>query len=376
VLPALVTGGVERGTVEIAAALARAGWRSLVASSGGPMVHEIERAGGKHFTLPLASKNPITMRRNAARLADLVRAETVDLIHARSRAPAWSAYWAASRLKIPFVTTMHSTYGGETGLKHRYNSVMSRGVRVIAISDFVAEHAMRVYGVGADRLRVIPRGVDLTRFDPDAIHASRLVALAREWRIEDGVPIVLLPGRLTRWKGHMELLAAVARLGSRDLQVILVGDDRQKPAYRRQIVEEVAALGLSGKVKMVGDCRDMPAAYMLADVVVSPSVEPEGFGRVAIEAQAMGRPTIASDHGGSRETVIPGETGWLTPPGDVEALALALAAALALGPAERLELGRRSRDNAASRFDHRRMEVSTLGVYTEILFPGAEGAGY
>ena len=371
VLPALVTGGVERGTVEITQALVEAGWRAVVASSGGRMVHEIERAGGTHVTLPLKTKNPFGIRRNIRRLAALIERENIDLVHARSRAPAWSAYYAALQTGRPFVTTFHNVYGGQGRLKHWYNSIMARGLRVIAISAFVGKAAARTYGVEEDRLRVIPRGVDLKHFDPDAVNPSRLVQLAKEWQLKDGLPVVMLPGRVTRWKGHADLLYAMQRLPHRDFQVVFVGDHEQKPAFREELVRLVREIGLEGHVQLVGDCRDMAAAFMLADVVVSASTEPEGFGRVAVEAQAMGRPVVATDHGGSQETVLPGETGWLVPPGDRDALAQAIGEALALAPADRAELKERARAFMIERFDKRLMCQATLDVYTEVLFPDA-----
>jgi glycosyltransferase involved in cell wall biosynthesis len=371
VLPALVTGGVERGTVDIAASLVAAGWRAIVASSGGPMVRELERAGAEHVTLPLDSKNPLRIRRNIKPLVELIQHCPVDLVHARSRAPAWSALWAANRSNTAFVTTVHSTYGGASRAKRWYNSVMGKGARVIAISDFVGAYATETLGVGPDRLRVIPRGVDLDRFDPALVTAPRLIALARQWRLEDGKPVVMLPGRITRWKGQIELIDAIAWLGRSDIQVLLVGSEEQKPQFRDELIRRIGHHGLGGVVRLVGDCRDMPAAYMLADVVVSASIEPEGFGRVAVEAQAMGRPLVATDHGGSQETIAAGETGWLVPPGDPAALAEAIEGALALDPEQREVLGERGRAWVAQNFTIDRMCAATLAVYEELLYPAA-----
>lgn len=367
VLPALHTGGVERGTVDIALALVAAGWRAVVVSAGGPMAREIERGGGVHVTLPVDSKNPLTMRRNVGRIASVIRQHAVDIVHARSRAPAWSSYYAARRTGRPFLTTYHGVYNAGSAFKRWYNSIMVRGTRVIAISEFIAHHVVGEYGVDPTRVRVIPRGIDLLNFDPANVTAERVIALAKSWRLPDGVPVVMMPGRVTRWKGHTVLVEAMARLGRRDICCLFVGSDQGRTEYRAEIAALVDRLGLGGVVRSVDHCRDMPAAYMLADVVVSASTDPEAFGRVLAEAQAMGRPVIGTDHGGARETVIPGETGWLVPPGDPEALAAALAAALALDVDQREALGLRAIAHIRERFSRHEMCASTLAVYAEIL---------
>jgi len=332
------------------------------------MAREIERAGAIHVELPLDSKNPVTMRRNVERLAQLIKRERVDIIHARSRAPAWSALGAARRTGCHFVTTFHNAYGHGSWLKRRYNAVMAEGERVIAISRFVAEHAMAVYGVAPEKLRIIERGVDFSRFDPDRTSPERVIRLAREWQLPDGLPVVMLPGRLTGWKGQLVLIDAIARLAKRNLRCVILGAG--KPRYRQQILAAIAGRG-QGLFQLVEDCRDIPAAYMLADVVVSASTRPEGFGRVIAEAQAMGRPVIATDHGGAREIVLDGETGWLVPPNDPTALGRAISGALALGAEERVALARRSIAHMRAHFSVERMTERTLAVYEEILFPAA-----
>ena len=370
IVPSLVSGGAERGTVELAAALAEAGWRSYVASSGGALERAVIQAGARHLTLPLASKNPLVMRRNTNALVRLIRELGIDLVHARSRAPAWSA-WAAARVTgCRFVTTFHNAYGARTALKRRYNSVMARGERVVAISHFVADHAATVYGIGPDRLRVIPRGVDLGSFDPMRIGAQRVADLARQWRLPSDTPVVMLPGRLTRWKGALDLIAAIAALGRRDLCCVLVGSE-QHCGFRKELDAATARLGVAALFRIVGECRDMPAAYMLADVVVSASSDPEGFGRVVVEAQAMGRPVVATDHGGARETILPGVTGWLVPPRDPVALASAIDEALLLPANERECLARRAITHVAAHFTREAMCARTIGVYEELLFPEA-----
>jgi glycosyltransferase involved in cell wall biosynthesis len=373
VLPALVTGGVERGAVDLAQALAQRGWISLVASSGGPMVRELERAGARHITLPLDSKNPFVMRANVARLADAIAEHRVDIVHARSRAPAWSARAAAKRTGTRFVTTFHNAYGAKTALKRRYNAVMGTGGRVIAISEFVARHAIETYGIPEERVRVVPRGIDMTRFAPDRIAHDRFIALARQWGLPDGEPVIMLPGRLARWKGHAVLIAALRVLGRPALTCLFVGSGGER--YRRALEADMARNPPPCAVRFVGECRDMPAAYKLADVVVSASTEPEGFGRVAVEAQAMGRPVIATAHGGALETVLPGETGWLVPPGDAAALAAALAQALDLAPEARLALGDLAMAHVHANFTVERMTERTIAIYAELLGIGAHALG-
>ena len=369
VVPALEVGGVERGTVDVAAGLVRAGWRAVVASSGGAMAEQIRRAGGVHVELPLARKTPWALWRNARALGELVREHRVDIVHARSRAPAWSARAAARRRGVPFVTTFHGVYGSAGRAKRAYNSVMAKGDAVIAVSDFVGRHVAETYHVPPERLRVIHRGIDTEYFDPKAVSDSRVIDLARQWRLPDGWPVVMLPGRPARWKGHGTLIDAAALLGRRDLCILLVGADqgRDKSRYRRELEARIAAAGLQGIFRLTRSCRDMPVAYMLADLVVSSSTEPEAFGRVAVEAQAMGRPVVATDHGGSRETVIDGETGRLVPPDDPGALADAIRSLLALAPGERSAMSRRARKNALARFTTERMCDRTLALYRDLL---------
>ncbi len=367
VLPSLVTGGVERGAADVAAALVAAGWKSIVVSEGGPMVREIERAGAIHVTLPVASKNPFTMRKNVGRLVEVGRAHGVDLVHARSRAPAWSARSAARQLGVPFVTTFHGTYNFGNPIKRWYNSIMARGTRVIAISDFIAKHAIENYGVSPAIVRVIHRGVDIARFDPARVSAERVIKLARDWRLPDGLPVIMLPGRLTRWKGQTLLIDAAAKLGRRDVVVLFVGSDQGRTSYRRELENLVRKRGLEGIVRIVDHCNDMAAAYMLADVVVSASTDPEAFGRVVAEAQAMGRPVVAPEHGGAPEILKPGETGWLFRAGDSDGLAEALRAALALDPAARDDLAGHAIAHVNDRFTKARMCAATLDVYEEVL---------
>jgi len=366
VLPALGGGGVERGTVEIAAAIAQAGGGSLVASAGGRLAPAIERAGARNIFLPLATRNPLRIWRNAARLGEIIRREHVDIVHARSRAPAWSAWFAARRMGAHFVTTYHGAYREDLPLKRRYNAVMARGEIVIAASHFIASLVCTRHGADAARIRVIPRGVDISVFDPDAIATDRIARLARAWRLPDGVPTIMLPGRLTRWKGQTVLIDALARMRHGEAIVVLVGAP-QRRRYADELIALATRLGLADRLRLAGDCDDMPAALMLSDVVVNASIEPEAFGRVVIEAQAMARPTIATDHGGAAETIEHGVTGWRVPPADPGALAAALDDALVLPADERAALGARARASVAAHYTVQSMQAATIEVYREVL---------
>lgn len=367
VLPALEPGGVARGAIDVATALAKAGGASIIASAGGPFVRDLEQMGVRHVALPLDSKNPLVMRRNVEALTAVVRDDDIGVVHARSRAPAWSAIFAAQRTGARFVTTFHGAYSGGGGPKRLYNSVMARGRRVIAISDFIARHVSDVYRVEPERLVTVPRGIDTKTFAPANVDAERVARLADAWDLPGGVPVVMLPGRLTRLKGHAVLIAALARLERRDLCCVLVGSDQGRARYRDELERLTESRGLRGMVRIVDHCRDMPAAYMLADVVVSASTRPEGFGRVTAEAQAMGLPVIATEHGACRETIVPDETGWLVPPDDPEALARTLNRVRHVGPDARRVLAVRARRHVTENLTVELMCERTLAVYESLV---------
>jgi glycosyltransferase involved in cell wall biosynthesis len=368
VTPELETGGAEQTTLDVAAAVVRAGGRSIVASRGGRMAAELTRSGAAMALMPVQSKNPLTILANAARLAQLIEREKVTVVHARSRAPAFSALIAARATGRPFLATYHGVYGGGGAVKRWYNAIMTRGEVVIANSEFTKAHVIAEHGIDPARVVAIPRGVDLDRFDPARVSAERLEALRAAWGVAADDPRVkiLLAGRLTRWKGQGLLIAAAARLkaaGRRDFLIILAGDDQGRRAYRAELEAQIAAAGLGEAVKLVGHCADMPAAYLIADIVCAPSLEPEAFGRTAVEPQAMGRPVLAADHGAARETVAPGETGWLVAAGDAEAWAKALAEAIDVGPERRAAMGRAGAARARKLYSVEAMCEATLKVY-------------
>jgi glycosyltransferase involved in cell wall biosynthesis len=371
VLPSLVSGGVERGTIDVAQALVKAGWRALVVSQGGPLVRELDRAGAEHIVLPLNTKNPRRVKENIGRIAEVIRRENVSLVHARSRAPGWSAREAAKETGVPFVTTFHGIYSlGPFGLKKFYNRVMADGEIVIAVSNFVRDHILENYKIPAERIRVIHRGIDAIGYDEKNVTSTRLIQVAQKWRLQDAGPVIMLPGRLTALKGHDVLVDALAELkhrrgGTLDLRCLMIGQGA--PGFAERIMSHAQARRVDGNVQVIQDCNDMPAAYMVTDVVVVASTRPEAFGRVIAEAQAMGRPVVACSHGPTAEIIVPGVTGWMFTASDPVSLADALERALGLSREERASLAKQASERARALFNKEEMCAKTLAVYDEVL---------
>ena len=366
VLPSLVAGGAERGAVDVAVALLKAGGNVIVVSSGGGMTAELERAGATHITMNVASKNPFVMRANGRRLARLATKHRVDIIHARSRAPAWSAIRAAELSGAAFMTTFHAAYKFKSEAKRRYNAVMARGERVIAISEFIAGHIRETYGIDEEKLTVIPRGVDVDRLKRGTVSSERTIKLMREWRAPEDLPLLLMPARLTRIKGHEVLIEALAIRGKRDLFCVIVGATDADAEYRRSLEKLIEAKGLGDRVRIAGTCSDMAAAYNAAALVVAPSIVPEGFGRVPVEAQAIGKPVIASALGGFKETIEDGVTGLLFPPGDAAMLAQAIDSVMALSWEDRERLAEHAAAVVRTRFTKDEMCRATMQVYADL----------
>lgn len=368
VLPRLESGGVERGTVEITAAIREAGMKPLVASAGGALIAHITHAGGEHITLPLERKNPFIIRQNAWRLYRLIKSRNVSLIHARSRAPAWAAYYAAKWARIPFITTFHGIYGTESNVKKRYNSIMVKGARVIAVSEFVREHILSTYAVDPAIIRTIPRGVDFALFDETRLIPDRIQQLTKSWGLFDNFsPVIFCPGRISRIKGQHVLIEALATLPDLPYLCIIAGSDIGHEDYREELQDLIRERGLESKVHIASSTHFMAEAYTLSNLVVVPSVQAESFGRIAIEAQAMGRAVIATDHGGARETIFNNETGYLVPPGDVEMMAAAIRFALGRDAQTTQAMADYARAHVRAHFSSQRMKADTVAVYRELL---------
>jgi len=372
VTPALEAGGVERTTIELAEAIKRAGGLALVASAGGRLEPELAAAGGELVRLPVDSKNPITVWRNAGHLARVAKKREINIIHARSRAPGWSAWMAARRLNLPFVTTYHGIYNATNPAKRFYNSIMARGDIVIANSQYTRAHVLKEYKLDPDRVVAIPRGVDVDQFDPGKIAALDIASIRRGWGLapNDKRFVVILPARLTRWKGQRVLIEAMERINANRpgaVKAILAGDAQGRRGYEQELRATIMATGLREHVAIVGHIPHMEVALAASDAAVFPSIEPEAFGRGAVEAQAMARPVIAAAHGGLSETVVQGQTGLLTPPNDSRALADAIEQLIDMGPEQRAEMGRRGRERARRLYSKSALQAATLQVYDRLL---------
>lgn len=378
IIPDLDTGGAELSAIEIAGAITQAGGRAIVLSRGGRLEADLKAAGGEFVRFPAATKNPAKIISNAFAIARLISREGAAIIHARSRAPAWSALIAARRTGIPFVTTYHGAYNEKGSLKRLYNSVMARSDVIIANSHYTSRLVQDRYSTPDERIRVIHRGVDMEKFDPRLIPAERVQQLRDGWGLKAGERAVLHPARLTTWKGQGTVISAAGLLKAQGrldgIVVILAGDAQGREAYADGLREQIASAGLSEHVRLVGHVADMPAAFAASSAAIVASIEPEAFGRTATEAQAMGCPVIATNIGAPPETVlaepavsIDSATGWLVAPGDAGALADALGQLLALPAENVLEMGQRARRRVAENFSLEAMKKQTLNVYDGLL---------
>lgn len=363
-LPELESGGVERGTLEIGKYLADNKHRSIVISAGGRMVDQLVEEGSTHINWKVGSKSPLTLKYMLP-LRNLLKRERVDVLHLRSRMPAWVGYlvWKSlPRKNRPvLVTTFHGFYSVNS-----YSAIMTKGMGIIAISKSIENHIRQAYGVKKS-IELIFRGVDKEKFDPDSVVSERIERFRRSWNLDPEKPVVMLPGRLTRLKGQDIFIQALARMKGRNFQALLVGDVEDNPGFAAELSELIKNLGLEKDISLVGHCDDMPAALILADVVVSASSnEPEAFGRTTIEAMAMGKPVIATAHGGSLETVTPEKTGWLVEPGSVESLAAALDDALS-SPEKMKQFGSAGKAAVNSTFTMKNMCEKTLTFYQELI---------
>lgn len=363
VCPALESGGIEQGTLDMAIAVQRAGHHSIVASNGGKMTKFLEAAGIEHIQLPLHQKSPIKIYTNAFALSQLIPEKNVTLVHARSRAPIWAAAMATRKTKTPFVTSCHSPHGaGFLGLKKAYNGGFIYGDKIIAVSDFIADYLKANYVFPEEKLQVIHRGIDTDRFDPQAISTDTIQALKTQWRLPQNKTLILLPGRITRWKGQHVLLSALTQLQDLPVHAVIVGRTESE-TYFAELQKAIHTHQLQDCVTFTGACEEMPTAYALADIVLSTSTKPEAFGRVAVEAQAMGKPIIATQLGATAETITNQETGLLIAPNDPKTLAEAIKHVINHPSALSAETARKQVLNT---FSKKTMCEKTLALYATL----------
>lgn len=368
VLPELNQGGVELGTIEIATELQKQGITNFVASAGGRMAYNLERLKVEHFTLPLKTKNPLKLWLNYRRLVKIIKENGVNIVHARSRAPAWSAYWAAKKTGAKYLTTFHGTYGlGPKGIKKAYNKVMTYGDLVIAISNHIKQHILKNYKCDESKIRLIHRCVNVENFDVNKVSAERMIKLMEEHHLPEDKPIILLIGRLTRWKGQKLLIEALEKIKEKDFFCVFVGDDQGRTYYTEELKETIAKKGMEGKFAFIRHITDVPALMMISDVVVSASIEPEAFGRIAAEGESMGRIVVASNIGGSLENLIDGKTGKHFESGNAQSLAEALTWALELSTEEREKIGKAAIEHVHENFTKEIMCNKTIAVYNELV---------
>lgn len=365
VLPSMISGGVERGVIDIAKFLVSQNHRPLVLSSGGPMVSQLEEAGVQHITLNIASKNPFVMWKNIAAISNIIRTFKVDIVHARSRAPAWTCYYACRKTKAKFVTTVHGIYSTNF-FKRFYNNIMIKGDEVIAVSDWVKDYLVRNYSIREDKIIIIHRGADTNYFNPKNIKKNKLASMRLAYEVPEGVPVILLPGRITEWKGHKLLLEVLTKLKGLSLYCLIVGDKNKRLEYATELQRDIDLLKLP--IKIFDTEKDMLHLYALSDIVISPSIRSEAFGRVITEAQSMGKLVVASNIGGAAETIQNEVNGFHFTCGNAGDLADKIRYAFSiLGTKKHAELITEARNSVVNNYSLQKMQEKTLEVYQRLL---------
>ena len=374
VIPKLGYGGAETGCYDIAHFLSENDCGSFLATSGGELIKFIKKDKVRLIRLPVHSKNPILILFNTLVLVIYIFLFKINIIHARSRAPAWSCYFASLITRRSFVTTFHGTYNFNSNIKKFYNSIMLRARLTIAGSNFIFSHINENYGEYLSKekkLRVIFRGINVDYFNPKNISVLKQEKLKQEWDLSSNKFTILLPGRLTYWKGQEKFIESLNILiedyNITNFQAVILGSDQGRKVYSKKLINLVQRYRLNKKIKFIQHCKEMPLAYSLADVVVSASVEPEAFGRVSVEAQAMGKPIVASNIGGSKETIINKKTGFLYKHDDPRELAKILNTVIQLSVDDLKFMGNEGRKNVTKKFDVETMCQSNLKEYKRLI---------
>ena len=374
VIPKLGYGGAETGCYDIAHYLPENNCESFIVTSGGQLLKFVDKKKVKVIKLPVNSKNPLLIFFNSLALIWIILYNNISIVHARSRAPAWSCYLATILTGRKFVTTFHGTYNFESKLKKFYNSVMVKSDLIIAGSNFIFSHIKENYSNYFDvnkRLRVIFRGINVDYFDPTTKIESDEKKLLKQWEIEKDKKIILLPGRLTSWKGQELFIEAInlvnIELGYEAFYVVILGSDQGRDLYKKKLTRLSEQFRMNNQIRFIDHCKDMALAYKISDIIVSASTEPEAFGRVAVEAQSMEKPIIASNIGGSNETIIDEKTGFLFDSGNSKSLSQKILKLLYLDETSLKLIGTEGRKNVIKKFNVEKMCFSTYSEYKKIM---------
>ena len=374
VIPRLGYGGAETGCYDIAHYLPEYNCESFIVTSGGDLIKYVDKKKVKLIKLPVHSKNPILIFFNAIALLIIILFHNIQIVHARSRAPAWSCLLATKITGRKFVTTFHGTYNFKSKIKKFYNSVMVRSNLIIAGSNFIFSHIKENYSEFLDtkkKFLVIFIGINIDYFDPTTKVENEENKLLKTWEINENKKIILMPGRLTYWKGQELFLEAInlvnIQLGYQAFYAVILGDDQGRDLYKKKLVRVTEQFRITKQVKFIDNCKDMALAYKVADIIVSASIEPEAFGRVSVEAQSMQKIIIASNLGGSNETVIDEKTGYLFKSGDAKSLSEKILKVLNLDEITIKSLGIEGRKNVINKFNVEKMCFSTYSEYKKLI---------
>jgi glycosyltransferase involved in cell wall biosynthesis len=375
-LPSLESGGVERGTIDIAKTLKNENFNPIVLSAGGILVYDLKESKINHITVKsLKNKNPISIFFNIKKIRKILIENHVDILHVRSRSVMWSAYFACKNTNVKLVSTVHGAYSnkflgiGNLYFKKIYNSIMLKSDSVIAVSNYIKNYIINNFKCNHDiinKISVIQRGVDLLYFNPDRVSKNRIIALSQKWNLPEDKKIILMPARFTAWKGHEFLIDALT-LVKNDFFCVMVGSDHGHKKYRKKIENTIIEKNLAGKIRVVDNCRDMPAAYAISHFVVAPSIRPEAFGRIAIEAQASNKIIIATKIGGALETIIDTKSGFLVELGDFQSFANIIDQVLVMDKTQVDKMGEYGRVNVSNNFSNQNMCYSTLKIYQKVI---------
>ena len=373
IIPNMEIGGAERTVLEITSFLKDTEFSSLVLTSGGKLIGELEKENIEVIKLKIDKKNPYSIIKNFFLFIKIFREKKIDLIHVRSRAPAWSAIFAAKKIGIPVLTTWHGHVSNSSFIKKIYNSIMLKGDAVIANSAYTAERISKIYNIDLNKIDIISRGVNVESFERSKFSNTEISNMRKMWSVDDNKIIILFPARLTRWKGHLVTIEAINLLKKEKffdhVIFLFAGEKAGAENYIKKLNSIITKFKLQENIKLVERIENMPLAYLASDIVLSPSIEPEPFGRIPIEAQAAGKTIIASDHGAVKDTIKSGNnfTGFKVKPNDPQALSIAIKQSITMDKKDLTKMHERAISNVKNNFSLENMCKKTLEVYKRLL---------